>query len=844
MSNTFAYGTIDMLYPFMNKLAYIDFKQQPSITIYAPIPSNAYNLYKRSDSDPVSILYMNDMFVNENEGIAPTHLTVLKNFSLTPASPRNGVGSLIYQIFSFEGLFDNDKADPSSYKWTDASETGLNLLNFMNNTYTVQNYDISYVNKMFCNIVPIYIVSTFTGFSQVDKTYGNNLLNIYTMFNWELVKDKTMNLFCDSFVGQNTNMFSTGINVEKQCTYDEFHDIWSKLLSSKNLKSISSIFTNCIIVNNTWTNVEFTISDSIVNTSITTVPMLFYNLKLVDANDDVQPIDITSDIFKCMRNLIYVASIFENTYMKHAIPFDVFAKRREASEIDSSTKNTCKIKISDTGDDSVDYVNGKLMQYEYEATIQNMSKAFHNITFTTPENATFRKAAYNKFSENYAVTNDDPETKYYEYYKTNLLGELVKYNIEQPSEIVDMQKLWIDLEDNDSINNLVKTSEKTSESLIPNVYRGPYLEKFKDNYEVKDYSTQGKLYNNLSNFCSYTECGFVVSPDIFRCCAKNCDITQAIRFDRSNNNLNPIIMNGMMPPSIFDSPNLRTINFSGVFYGLNVVPIELPYEDTENIIVVDSINIQRNCPRKNTYYQYILSNFTDRENLNECFNFTLLLPSSKSIYTDPSDGNIYETERNSQVFIMFGEDSFSNNITNMQKALPIDLGEILKDNDADSMHNFYKADNGIYFNITRKFMTVKVDENPENDYVEFVTGIDKTMFRALLFDNLINGHIAKILDGNILLNTLPWQFRYISENAVVFFQVGGTNSTFTGLSSNARIQATYKNDGLFPKTGTGNNNGVSGYHICKASLPDSFNFEKWGEYWSGYVAEDLIYVLV
>ena len=84
-------------------------------------------------------------------------------------------------------------------------------------------------------------------------------------------------------------------------------------------------------------------------------------------------------------------------------------------------------------------------------------------------------------------------------------------------------------------------------------------------------------------------------------------------------------MNGMMPPSIFDSPNLRTINFSGVFYGLNVVPIELPYEDTENIIVVDSRNIQRNCPRKNTYYQYILSNFTDRENLNECFNFTLLL---------------------------------------------------------------------------------------------------------------------------------------------------------------------------------------------------------------------------
>ena len=141
-----------------------------------------------------------------------------------------------------EGLFDNDKADPSSYKWTDASETGLNLLNFMNNTYTVQNYGISYVNKMFCNIVPIYIVSTFTGFSQVDKTYGNNLLNIYTMFNWELVKDKTMNLFCDSFVGQNTNMFSTGINVEKPLCKSSLSSLSKSIESKLSAKSpISSL---------------------------------------------------------------------------------------------------------------------------------------------------------------------------------------------------------------------------------------------------------------------------------------------------------------------------------------------------------------------------------------------------------------------------------------------------------------------------------------------------------------------------------------------------------------------------------------------------------------------------
>ena len=223
----------------------------------------------------------------------------------------------------------------------------------------------------------------------------------------------------------------------------------------------------------------------------------------------------------------------------------------------------------------------------------------------------------------------------------------------------------------------------------------------------------------------------------------------------------------------------------------------------------------------------------------------LLLPASTSTYyNDPTDGNEYETNRESQIFIMFGENSFSNNITNMQRSLPVDLAQILQDNDVETMHNFYKSDNGIYFNITRKFATIHVDENSENDYVDFITGIDKTYFRALLFDNLINGHIAKILDGNILVQSMPWQFRYISDNGVVFYQVGGTNTTFIGLSSNARIQATYKNDGLFPRSGNGNNNGVSGYHICKVSLPESFDDTKWSEYWSGYNLEDLVYILV
>ena len=125
-----------------------------------------------------------------------------------------------------------------------------------------------------------------------------------------------------------------------------------------------------------------------------------------------------------------------------------------------------------------------------------------------------------------------------------------------------MKKLWVDLPNNDTTNDLIKTDVKSVDSLIPNVYRGPHISFDDDRRSVKDYSTRGKYYYNLSNFCNYDECGFVVSPDIFRCCAKNCDITQSISFDRNNNNLDPIIMTGMMPPSIFDSTNLRTNNCS------------------------------------------------------------------------------------------------------------------------------------------------------------------------------------------------------------------------------------------------------------------------------------------
>ena len=850
--NTFSIGTIDMLYPFMNKLVSIDFKQQTIITIYNPDPTSSRKQYNTYDT-----LYVNDLFVhhetideNTTYDISPRNLSLLRNFTISSLKKDSPYGSLNAQKFSFEGLFDNDKNSVSEYEWQYAYTDSLTLQNFMATTYSIEYYEKSYVNVLFSKIVPLYIVNSFTGFNITNTEHANDKLNIYTMFNWDLVQTRTTNLFCDSYAGT-SNMSIGGINVNKQCTYNDFHTIWSKLLASTKLKSVTALFTDCTIINDAWVDdddnvYEFTLlangTDPIVNDSITTVPQLFKNLKLTDNDEIYYPINITSSIFRCMKSIVYVQSIFENTYMSHAIPFDVFGKREQ-----SNTYTPCKIKKS-TSDDSVDYVEGKIVSFVYNKTIQNMNRAFYNITFPKKEDATFRNAPYNKYELNYATINiNNDSTRYYDYYiKVN--GVLVKEN--QPSEIVDMQKLWIDLPDNDTTNNLIKTTEKTNESLIPNVYRGPIIGEFDENkgkmdYTVNDYSSNDKVYINLSNFCSQNDAGFVVSPDIFRCCANGCDIKQSIRYDRSSSQKDPVIMTGMMPPSIFDGENLMNMDFSGVFTGLNVVPIELPYNDIDDIKVADmhnsgeveDVSNLKTCKRHNTYYQYILSNFTNRTIISECFNFMLLLPSSKSIITtEKNDNQImnqWESERFSQHFIMFGENSFSDLLNKYEKSFPVDYAGILEDKNPEQMHVFYEADNGIYFNITRKFY----EFTDANTRVEYITGIDKTIFKNFMYDNLVSSDIAKILEGYVMSINNSWTHKNVTDytSSVVFYQVAGNDTGYTGLSSNARIQASWQNYGWFPKTGIN-------YKISMSSLPKLFDYTRWRDNWNGYVAVKLNYV--
>ena len=805
MCNTFAYGTIDMLYPFINKTISIDFRQQSNITIYSPKPLSPRLSY--------TVLDVNRIFVSDVENIYPSKLTAIRNFSLSPTWTSVG-GFQFKQKMNFTGLFDNDKSSINEYVWTAANETGIFLNNFMNQTYTIESFDDSSLNKLFCNIVPSSILNSF---GSLQSLQDNDILNIYTMFNWEIVKDKTYNLFSEASSGQ-ANVVYGGLSLTKKCTYENFVEIWTNLIHSENLTGISSIFTDSIIIDDNWSNKIFKLTDDTYeNASITTVPLLFKGMKLMDSTmENEYPIDITSSLFRNIKNLVYVPFIFEGTFMKHAIPFDIFAKRKIADK-----KTNCFVKISDTGTDA-DFVEGKIISYDYDNTIINMNKAFHNIIFSSKQDATFRNAYYNEYELNYASPNSDPSIRLYEYYVKR--GDIfVNRDVPQPNEIEDIQKLWCDHQDVE----LIKTTDKVY--VEPNIYKSTYSS------VVGDYSKNG-TYRNLSNFCEAEDCGFVVSPDIFRCCASSCNIVDALRYDRGNN-ADPVIMTGMMPPSIFKTDYLRVINFTDTFTGLNVSPIEMTYYDTDIITVAkkgatDTSNMTTQCQRHNTYYQYILDSFTDRDILTNSFNFMLLLPSSHSTYHEAE--YIYEEHRYSQMFFMFSDKSISTDVIKMSTALPSDYNRrVLEDYDADHMHYFYKYDNGIYFNIMYSFSDIEMyDSETDTTHVEtvFMTGIDKKKFKYLLFDSLISSDIAKIYRGNILSFNNSWSISNMSgDGAYVFYQVGGNNTGYIGLSANAILQAEYTNRGWYPRVG-------NGYNINKGSLPVQFEYNNpnIGNYWAGY----------
>lgn len=798
MSNEFCYTTIDVLYPLLEKITAIDLRQQKNLMIYKPISGwgGQFNTYET--------LVINNMFSGDYNGehISAKRLTSISNFTISPTYVNsNGTGT---QKFDFTGLFDNDKTDESEYNWIGANTNGLRLNNFMNATYSVVNYDISSVNTLFSVIVPTYIMNSFGGFSTLDENLSllDTYINIYTMFDWDKVRTRTTNLFVDT--GANGNVSYGGLNCIKRCTYNEFQTIWTKLVRSSILIGISSIFTDCKLYksyDNTerWNSneiFELTTSET-VNESITFIPRLFTNLELIQDNYDF-PLNIDSTLFKNLKNIVNVYNIFGNVYMKHAIPFNLFNKRKKKDK-----EKMCYINKNNL------YVDARLVEYEYNNTIDNMADAFLNVTFEDKFAATFTYTNndYNIIERNYVYTQND-DTHYDEYYLYEYSTEThqyeyIRYDVEQPTEVQDI------------------------DNLVNGVYTSTY------SAEVTDYSTNRRTYKNLSNF---NPNGFVVSPDIFRCCSEGCNISNALKCDNRtrSNNYDPVTMTGMLPPSLFGVNYLRKINFTGTLYGLNVTPICMTIKDQRydynDTVVVRADNnddtITRDLPRRNICYQFVWDNFTERENLSNCFNFMLLLPSTSSEY----DTNNVETLRTAERFYMFSDISFTKDVLRLADTLPIDCNHIiLEDMDSDHLHNYYISNNEIHFNIMG-YIETRTNPATGEQTTGLFDGIDPSKYKSLMFDSLINADIAKIYSGYVISSNTVWNRGYLSEGANVFFQVGGNNTGWIGVSCNAQILAVFENFGMFPRVG-------SNYNINKASLALGTHFLEEPNldlYWQGY----------
>ena len=291
-----------------------------------------------------------------------------------------------------------------------------------------------------------------------------------------------------------------------------------------------------------------------------------------------------------------------------------------------------------------------------------------------------------------------------------------------------------------------------------------------------------------------------------------------------------------LPPSLFGVSYLRKINFAGTLYGLNVTPIcmtikdpRYSYVDTAEIIVDSNTGQTGNINRYNTCYQFVWDNFTEKENLSGCFNFTILLPSTVTSY-DTNNNEIRIAER----FFMFSDTSFTKDVLKLSDTLPIDYNhKVLEDMDSDHMHKYYKLNNEIHFNIMG-YIETRTDEQTGVETTALYDGISPNKFRSLSFDSLINADIAKIYSGYVISSNITWRPTYISETSTVFYQVGGNNTGWIGLSANARVQARLENNNLFPRMG-------NGYHINKDSLSLGYDFitvDTVGLYWQGYIWED------
>ena len=142
--------------------------------------------------------------------------------------------------------------------------------------------------------------------------------------------------------------------------------IFQCLVRKYTAPSLAHVFKNCELVN---FDGEMNFGSGYTNTTITSIPYLFSNLKSTSG------ISFDWDMFKILPNVKDLRHCFEAVHFRDMLPFNIFQKR--VVENNGVTKY---IKV----DSTTPNVEVKLKTYKYRQDITNLSYCFANCEFDVP----------------------------------------------------------------------------------------------------------------------------------------------------------------------------------------------------------------------------------------------------------------------------------------------------------------------------------------------------------------------------------------------------------------------------------------------------------------------------
>lgn len=761
------YATEDFLAEIINKISTL------SLRVYGASPDgdNLYMYFLEKEEDEEipnqtqiglkSTISLHDIFNPTVENILryPEKLTSFHDFEVFPG-----------HTIDFSNWFNPDPESNNHPRWSGSSTISIYSV-FRYGTYSrvVNNSLEGLLKPLNLSSISTFLVNISGYIERVD---------MFNFLDWNNISSTT-NLF------YNSSGKSLGFN--KKLTYDQFQNIWEKILGTTKLTSIASLFENCDIdisgsyYDNVFRLVKKNIEIS-PNTKITTTRYLFRGCRLM-SNTSPTSFNIQHDFLKYLPSLKVVERMFENTYWKHTIPFDFFNKRRENPIISIY----------------VDYLGSKhkanLHTFYYSRDITNFRRCFANITLENIDS--FNETdEYNNGSvvRNYIRRVDDNnqeiiDEEYTEYYSN--IEDDAPIILTQPQEIQDLDELKKNKETyNDYISYYAKIRDYGSE-------------------QISNYSLQ----------ISYT--GFFVSPDVFygSSISQSADIITEC-FSANSVETETAVFTGIIPQHFLYS--IGSANIKDLLYNINILPFKFAqYSDLNSIDPDLAINLN-NINKTIKCYKFVPSGYINSDsqikNLTGAFTFKLLIPPATSnddneevwYYILTPDSIRTDTELLANAFPITTSTMY-NHIFNINGTYPYyhssDLGirfnimgtqiKITQEFDENlyySSGQFVKYNNKYYMFIEPHIAGTAWDDNQVldpieenllmNDIYKVDPGLNVGELTSLYLDNIFDPYIMAITYGPMFTNnTYTWKKLKTNSN---YCAKVGYSSVYSGISYNLK----------------------------------------------------------